>query len=537
MRKILSKTSIVLFAAAMFMVGCKNETEQIFQLQMPEYSGEDKTTFGSGNTTLWTAGDPVLINSTSGNVQSSSSISFSTPIDPINKMFYSLYAGRATSPSFDANTCSYTYTMPSSFTYTANQLQAPMVGQCAYIGKDARHTIIYSNICTLLKLEFVVIPDQVTITSENTALSGNFTATYADGNWTVTAPAATSSNKTLTITNSNYNSVMYVPLPAGNHKLTISGTCNVSGTNVAAPFYKEMTSSVNMLKGYLYTVKCAHAFSISANRKVFFSPGNLQYYNTSTYPLSITDLDARWDGDGINSNSCFRFAQHQWDNNITSNNIKEERVLLVTYHDVRGNGAWIDLFGWATGRNPGRSRTTSLAYSGSGVDYADWGNNLTLPIINAKTNESWRTWHTEGSWYTLGRSEWTYLIGHSTKKLATVNGTAGLIIAPDDFSGSLQTSYSGTAWTNLEKRGVIFLPGSGYRHYGEGIRRSWGYSSDWNGYWTMTDSEEWGDYYAYFMKFSPSYGPNVERPSVSHSGTANSNKPTGLCVRLVQNAN
>ncbi len=37
---------------------------------------------------------------------------------------------------------------------------------------------------------------------------------------------------------------------------------------------------------------------------------------------------------------------------------------------------------------------------------------------------------------------------------------------------------SGSAWTNLEKRGVVFLPGSGHRHYGEGIIRSWGYSSE-----------------------------------------------------------
>ncbi len=538
MKNLFSKTSLVLFAAAMLMVGCKNEAEQTFKLEIPEYTGEDKTTFGSGNTTLWTPGDGVLINSTPGNVQSTRTISFSDPVSPINNMFYSFYAGRATGAAFNETTLSYTYTMPTSFSYSENQLQAPMVGQCAYIGPDAIHTIMYSNICTLLKLEFVVIPSEVTITSESSAIAGEFTATYADGDWTVTAPAATPANKTLTIANPNWASVMYVPLPAGSHKLTITGKCNVNGTNVDAPFYKAMARSVSMQKSVFYPIKCAHAFSVSANKKVFISPGNLQYYNTSEYSLSLGN--ARWDGDGINGNSRFRFAQHQWDNNITSNNIVESRVLLVTYHDVRGGGAWIDLFGWATGMNPGRSRTTSLAYSGSGAahDFADWGNNSTNPLINAKTNESWRTWHTEGSWYTLGKTEWEYLIARSNKwKLATVNGTAGLILAPDDFTGTLQTSYSGNAWTNLEKRGVVFLPGSGYRHYGEGVTRSWGYSSDWNGYWTITDSEEWGDYYAYFMKFTTSGTPSVGRPRVSHSGTIESNKPTGLCVRLVQNAN
>ena len=540
MRNLISKTTIVLFAAALLMVGCKNEAEQTFKLEIPQYTGGDKTTFGTGNTTQWSAGDGVLINAISGTVrnQSGTAVVDIDPVSPVNNMYYSLYAGRATSPSFNGEN-GYSFTMPTSFTYNANQLQAPMAGQCEYIDGEHVHTIVYSNIFTLLRLDFIVIPSEVTITSENTALTGEFTVTYADGEWTLTAPEADNSNKTLTISNPDWESVMYVPLPAGTHKLTIEGTCNVSGSNVAAPFYKAMTHAVNMQKGVFYPIKCAHAFSISGSQKVYISPGNLQYYNTSTYSIDLDD-NARWDGDGIGANSRLRFAQHQWDNNITSNNIVESRQLLITYHDVRGNGAWIDLFGWATGQNPGRSRTTSLAYSGSGSahDFADWGNNNTRPLINAKTNESWRTWHTEGSWYTLSRTEWAYLIARSNKwKLATVNGTAGLILAPDDYTGSLQTSYSGSAWTNLEKRGVVFLPGSGHRHYGEGVTRSWGYSSDWNGYWTITDSEEWGDYYAYFMRFETTGTPSVERPRVSHSGTIASNKPTGLCVRLVQNAN
>ena len=536
MRNLISKTTIVLFAAALLMVGCKNEAEQTFKLEIPQYTGGDKTTFGTGNTTQWSAGDGVLINAISGTVrnQSGTAVVDIDPVSPVNNMYYSLYAGRATSPSFNGEN-GYSFTMPTSFTYNANQLQAPMAGQCEYIDGEHVHTIVYSNIFTLLRLDFVVIPSEVTITSENTALTGEFTVTYADGEWTLTAPEADNSNKTLTISNPDWESVMYVPLPAGTHKLTIEGTCNVSGSNVAAPFYKAMTHAVNMQKGVFYPIKCAHAFSISGSQKVYISPGNLQYYNTSTYSIDLDD-NARWDGDGIGANSRLRFAQHQWDNNITSNN--------VTSGHVHGNGYWIDLFGWATGQNPGRSRTTSLAYSGSGSahDFADWGNNNTRPLINAKTNESWRTWHTEGSWYTLGHQEWAYLIGRANKwKKGTVNGTYGVMLAPDDFAGTLLTSATGSDWTYYEKRGVIFLPASGYRNFSEAVINSFQYHNDWSGYWTINDASTWGDYFAWMMRFSSSENPQVvERYDVSRTlvpFVGHPNKPTGLCVRLVQNAN
>lgn len=539
MRKVISKTTFILFAAVLFMTGCKNEKEQVFTLDMPQFTGEDKTTFGSNNTTNWTVGDAILINSTHATVQAGGSV-MTEPVTSVGGMYYSIYPGRATASSFN-NTNGYTFTMPTTYNYSANELKAPMFGIC-----PAGETVIrYTNLFTLLKLDFVTIPTQVTITSTNSAITGDFSASYnkATGEWTLVSPEPNSSNKTLTITNNGYASVMYIPLPAGNHKLTIEGVSNVSGTNVVTPFYKAMASQQYMQRSIVYRIKCAHPFSVSATKKVYFSPGNLQYYNTSTYPVSL-DGNARWEGDQISSSSRLRFAQHQWDNNITSNNIIESRVLLVTYHDVRGNNSWIDLFGWATGNHPGRSRTSSLAYSGreqtfwGGTDFADWGNPTSNAILNSTGTESWRTWHTAGTWYGLSKDEWTYVVSRSGKwKLGTVNGTAGLILAPDDYNGSLSTSYSGTAWSNLEKRGVIFLPGSGYRHYGEGIVRSWGYSSDWNGYWSTTDASTSGDYYAHFLKFTTSGTPQVGTHRVSHSGTASSNKPAGLCVRLAQVAN
>lgn len=531
MRKLLSKTSIVLFAATLLMVGCKNEAEQIFKLEMPEYTGEDKTTFGTGNTTLWTPNDPVLINGVSGNVQSSSSISFTEPVAPVNKMFYSLYPGRATAPSFNG-TNGYTFTMPTSFSYSENQLQAPMVGQCAYISSDATHTIQYSNIFTLLKLEFVVIPSEVTITSENTAIAGDFTATYADGNWTVTAPAATADNKTLTITNPNWASVMYVPLPAGSHKLTITGKT----------FTKAMARAVTMQKSVFYPIKCAHKFSVSASSQVYFSPGNFQYYNTSTYQgISNGSTGNTAFGKYYDANDQARFAENQWDR-IYLDNLRINGQVITT--GKIATNAWIDLYGWGTGRIPGYCYATTRG--GSGIlaydIFYDWGSYYSTILNN--------TSHCTGSWYTLDKDKWSYLLNltSNTKRsgkcrIATINGVSGLMIAPDDFVGSLPANPSTTEFTNnYQKRGVVFLPNGGYMHHRETIADSWGFSGQetLGGYWTS--SEHVGGSVlnplnrGYFVKLTTN-GYSITDENLQDLGIWNRNKPCKLSVRLVQNAN
>jgi len=530
MRKLLSKTSIVLFAATLLMVGCKNEAEQIFKLEMPEYTGEDKTTFGTGNTTLWTPNDPVLINGVSGNVQSSSSISFTEPVAPVNKMFYSFYAGRATNPSFNGTNV-YTFTMPTSFSYSENQLQAPMVGQCAYIGPNDIHTIQYSNIFTLLKLEFVVIPSEVTITSENTAIAGDFTATYADGNWTVTAPAATSANKTLTIANPNWASVMFVPLPAGSHKLTITGKT----------FTKAMARAVTMQKSVFYPIKCAHKFSVSANSQVYFSPGNFEYFNRSDYG-SV----ANWGGDMGNfytddAADCARFSPNQWDRKL-SNNRKESKYIGIT-RAVPNTNVWIDLFGWGTGSIPGYNRADASSTSVTiGYDqFNDWGT-----FYGSKLNANS---HCTGTWFTMSRTQWSYLLNITSNakrsgkcRIGSVNGVNGLIIAPDDFTQSLPQAISSTDFVNnYQKKGVVFLPAGGHMNYMANVNHSWGFSQEINGYWTSTPVS--GETFAYRKAYhvslpnSNSGNPSIAVESMCRTVLNNGNRPGKICVRLVQNAN
>ncbi len=202
-------------------------------------------------------------------------------------------------------------------------------------------------------------------------------------------------------------------------------------------------------------------FSVSANKKVYFSKGNLQYQA---------------------STNTWRFAENQWDRIGTGNsNISSS------------NTGWIDLFGWGTsGYNHGAtcyqpwstSTTCSNYYAyGSSTNHlynstgkADWGYNA---ILNGGNQEKqWRTL-TGGD-----NGEWEYLLNiRSTSSgiryaKACVNNINGIIIVPDDWRQSTYTlnqpnvenaSFSSNTITSstwnytFESAGCVFLPTTGQR--------------------------------------------------------------------------
>jgi len=263
-----------------------------------------------------------------------------------------------------------------------------------------------------------------------------------------------------------------------------------------------------------------YIFSVSATKKVSFSPGNLQYQG---------------------STNSFRFAEHQWDvigNAAGNTTSKSQRPT---------QSAWIDLFGWGTsGWNNGNyfyrpydnSNSTSSPYTqatGYGYgptdgtsyyisltgDYAnsDWG------VYNAIYNPNTESTDPAGTWRTLTSTEWIYVLTMRTTKSgvsyarATVNGICGLIIVPDNWRTSTyalnDTNLEDSVFTSniisandwngiLEKAGCIFLPTTGYR-----------YTSTVTGvdsfgcYWSSTSELEYtGSYYLAFQDgyLLPEYG-------------------------------
>ena len=202
-------------------------------------------------------------------------------------------------------------------------------------------------------------------------------------------------------------------------------------------------------------------FSVSADKQVTFSKGNLQY---------------------TQSTDTWSFADNQYDY-LGEANIAIDADVLADK---------VGLFGWSTNTtNFGVSTSTDDEdYSGS---FIDWGTNK---IGNDAPN----------TWRTLTYDEWYYLRYTRTNAdalcgVAQVNGVNGLIFLPDNwtcpagvtFKSGFHSGYMGAyaayqtftadQWSKLEKSGAVFLPAAGDR-YGSGVSnvQSYGY------YWSATES-------------------------------------------------
>ena len=196
-------------------------------------------------------------------------------------------------------------------------------------------------------------------------------------------------------------------------------------------------------------------FSISPNKQVYFSKGNLQYQA---------------------STRTFRFAPTQY------TMVGEANLNISPSY-----GGWIDCFGWATSGWEGgaNARYMPYEYDGTSAEYnpgsslvgdnanCDWG------VFNAISNGG----NQAGLWRTLTLDEWNYLTGDNAKRadkwaMGTIEQTyAGLILLPDVFTmpdgltcvtGHTEDSweankYSLIEWSMMEDAGAVFIPASGIR--------------------------------------------------------------------------
>lgn len=202
-------------------------------------------------------------------------------------------------------------------------------------------------------------------------------------------------------------------------------------------------------------------FSVSTDRHVYISKGNLQYQA---------------------STNTWRFAEHQYDYIGAANS-----NISATYD------GWIDLFGWGTsGWNSGANAYLPYSTSTDFADYwvggaayycltgdyahADWG------VHNAIQNGG----NQAGIWRTLTHAELTHLI--YGRQSSTVNGVAnahfamakvcgvnGMILFPDRYTHPsdvaqpvnvntanhfqyAENTYDDKDWQEMEAAGCIFLP-------------------------------------------------------------------------------
>ena len=219
-------------------------------------------------------------------------------------------------------------------------------------------------------------------------------------------------------------------------------------------------------------------FSVSFDKQVTFSKGNLQY---------------------TQSTNTWSFAENQYDyigtDNVTGGSVSTD----VTWGNSKSGTALadkIDLFGWSTSATHFGVSTSEDRYDYSG-SLVDWGRNK----IGNDAPKRWRT---------LSVDEWKYLRYHRTNAddlvgVAQVNGVNGLVLLPDnwtcpasvtfksgfysndgvDYYAACQT-FTAEQWSKLESAGAVFLPAAGYRYgsnvsYVQSDGRYWsatGYGSD-----------------------------------------------------------
>lgn len=255
----------------------------------------------------------------------------------------------------------------------------------------------------------------------------------------------------------------------------------------------SVTESLKVSREKYKTKFVEKPFSVSKNKKVIFSPGNLQF---------------------TQSNYQWTFAEYQFDS----------YGLLA--------GIW-ELFIFASADEP---MTTKVM--GSLDDWRFWGGSAIS--YQGQT-------YAPNTWTTPTKDELNYLLSFRTnaanlRGAASVNGTNGYILLPDDWKqpsgvkfvpggyNYATNVYTTADWIKMEANGAVFLPATGYRYdYAVGNKGVEGL------YWTNDIETEgagsWSEFYLYpvYLKFF--YNSNGEGDcKLEYNGGYNAN--VGMCVRL-----
>lgn len=435
----------------------------------------------------------------------------------------------------------------------------------------------FYQLCGLLRLTVSAIPPstkRLEIDFNGNKVWGNFSIdspvtpgtsdikTAADADYDVIKIYKEGSDVDVTMNNNAWldGLVLNIPLPTGYYtSITVTAYNALSGGDaILVPITRTFDYTADRLHGTKRTVSFP-VFSVSADKRVLFSPGNLQ--------ASTSDYGAHW---------TWSFAANQWD-----------YVGASYYHNQRisGNGTVkfgdpgkVDLFGWV-----GASNTTWSGDLGTTLNAAMYGitNAQTMNstdtygnVANESLKSDWgNTINDEYTWRTPTADEWSYLLGTRTRggnvngtsnprfTLARINtdGTAvrGLILFPDGVTiessdathwGNINKEIGETSsltwdsnatqcttaqWAALAAKGCAFLPCAGYRYMEgsntpvTGVGGAAGYAGQ---YWSSSPVNASQAYFVLFIKSFVEPNPASKKITIS-------DRKFGHSVRLVRDIN
>ena len=373
-------------------------------------------------------------------------------------------------------------------TYMAAYANVPQGQTNLVFGMHNLGAVLHLNLTAAANVNANV--EKIEFVTTTGALAGKFTMATDTNTITPTANATKTLTVNLTDGSHNYINIasgadIYVLIPPMSTKDLTMRIYNTDGN-----YTEKNTASTSFVRSFIYHNTTTgidfrlsddkYYFSVASDRKVVFSPGNLQWSATNGGTTATTHRTAEGTAAGT-----WRFAEHQWNkvgfgtsdntgNVYNNNNVKSNNASIDEHYD-----GWIDLFGFGTSgynsKNPWRHDNTSSSY-GNGSNNLD-GTNYDFGVYNDIYNPKTHRIDAYGTWRLLTMSEWTYVFGSRTnaankRGTATVEGVTGYVLLPDNwtlptgltFRANNSNNYTLAQWALMEENGAVFLPKCGNRN-------------------------------------------------------------------------
>ena len=298
---------------------------------------------------------------------------------------------------------------------------------------DDANSLQFKNVCAYIKVTPTFDCTSIVIKSNgNENLAGTVTVDYNNG-----APTATvttnGSNKVLlsgTITKDND---YYIAVTPGT--LASGFTVEFYTAGSASYYFRSTSKSTAIARSKVINLGTFNKeslsvnnnyltgkFSVSATKQIYFAKGNL-YYDGSTFNFENSQLN----------------------------------------YTTSWNTSHITHFYWS--KNPAVAYANKYSDASASTDDVLF-TNATQTTPNASFTVGLQT----GVWRTLSSDEWNYLLfertGAANKYNAkvTVNGHYYLVLAPDDFTGTIESTYTNAEVETAEQNGLVFLSYAGFKY-------------------------------------------------------------------------
>ena len=535
---------VVAILVSVVVSGCKKDGTVSLRAKIANFGNESKV-YLDNRTPRWSANDPVNVNDSLVFLRYSGS----NPVLDVSQAptYWAVYPNEIVT-SFSNSRINLSIPQVQTYTEDGSGRQVVIAPMAAY---SRGEELSFTNLGALLAINIVnnayssITVSEVRVTASDIALWGDgyvddyqsdnrkmvLTSTPQDHNEIVVRGANNASLNFVISRNNSKTVYVYVPATesANKYSITVVAT-SITGADVTFTRTQSNSHGGTLPRNYLADVPfniadvvlpegaLSGVFSISENRKVRFSQGNLQYQASS------------------GTSGTWRFATNQWDYvgaNTTDKygNVYENNVRCSNSSIGANYSGWIDLFGWGT-----NGSGTTLPYAndrdnshyGVGSDgflgNYDWGK---VTISNGGNDGA------PDLWFTLNTQQWNHLLtgrqvnggtgnGYTYSRV-TINGVRGLILYPDNYYR--QSAYNGSTYLTEVPEDCVFLPYAGQRTPPYTATGATTFSNIRTGanYWTSSCSD--GNFY--FLSATDSQNPSVNNATLRF---------VGMSVRLVQNA-